>query len=71
VLTTLGNGQTTWTVATTTGTLVTNVIAETKILIDINYAIGIGYNGLSVGPVGIESGITVTVPSGSTWKILD
>lgn len=71
VLTTLGNGTTTWTVATTTGALITNQIAETKILIDVNYSIGLGYNGFSVGPVGIASGITVTVPSGSTWRVLE
>lgn len=71
VLTTLGNGQTAWAIATTTGVVTNGPIAETKILITFNYAIASGYNGLSVGPVGIESGVTVTIPSGSTWKVLD
>ena len=32
--------------------------------------IPVGQNGLSAGPVTVNSGITVTVSSGSTWKVV-
>ena len=35
-----------------------------------NYSITAGKNALSVGPITIASGVTVTVPSGQRWVIL-
>ena len=35
-----------------------------------NITIPTGQNGLSAGPVTVNSGVTVTVSSGSTWKIV-
>jgi hypothetical protein len=35
-----------------------------------NYTVTTTYNSLSVGPVTINSGITVTVNSGATWTIV-
>jgi hypothetical protein len=35
-----------------------------------SYTIPTGSNGLSAGPVSVNSGITVTIPSGSTWVIV-
>lgn len=35
-----------------------------------NYTITAGSNGMSVGPMTIDSGFTVTVPSGQRWVIL-
>jgi hypothetical protein len=35
-----------------------------------NYTIPTDYNAMSAGPVTVNSGITVTVPSGSTWTIV-
>lgn len=35
-----------------------------------NYTIASGYNALSAGPVTVNSGITVTVSSGSTWAVV-
>jgi hypothetical protein len=32
-----------------------------------NYTLPAGYNAISVGPVTVESGVTVTVTSGQTW----
>jgi len=29
-----------------------------------------GYNAMSAGPVTIESGVAVTIPSGSRWAIV-
>jgi hypothetical protein len=34
-----------------------------------NYSIPSGQNAMTGGPVSINTGITVTVPSGSTWTI--
>ena len=35
-----------------------------------NYAITAGNNSLSAGPITINAGITVTIPTGSTWLIV-
>lgn len=35
-----------------------------------NATIQTGQNGLSAGPITINSGVTVTVPSGSTWVVV-
>jgi hypothetical protein len=35
-----------------------------------NYTLTSGYNGLTVGPIQINSGITVTVPNDTVWVIL-
>ena len=40
---------------------VTNVAA--------NYTISSGYNAFSAGPITINDGITVTIPSGSVWSV--
>lgn len=38
--------------------------------VSTNYSIPSGSNGVSAGPVTISSGVTVTVPSGSTWVVV-
>jgi len=38
--------------------------------ITANYTITAGTNGMSVGPMTIASGVTVTIPSGQRWVIL-
>ena len=35
-----------------------------------NYTISTSKNAMSAGPIGIATGITVTIPSGSTWTIV-
>ena len=35
-----------------------------------NYTVDTGFNGLSAGPVTVNSGITVTVASGSAWTVV-
>lgn len=35
-----------------------------------NYTIGTGKNAMSAGPITIDSGVVVTVPSGSVWTIV-
>jgi hypothetical protein len=38
--------------------------------ISANYTIGAGNNAVSAGPITINSGVVVTVPSGSTWVVV-
>lgn len=45
-------------------------IKENVVTISSDYAINSGYNALSVGPITIADTVTVTVPSGSTWKVV-
>ena len=47
-----------------------SVIAETSQSISADYSLASGKNGVSVGPVAVASGVTVTVPSGATWRII-
>ena len=35
-----------------------------------DYTISTSRNAMSAGPVGVATGITVTIPSGSTWTIV-
>jgi len=43
---------------------------ENAAIIAANYTIGTGNNAISAGPITINSGVTVTVSSGSTWVVL-
>ena len=46
------------------------VIFENSLTISSNYTLTTSKNGLSVGPITINSGVSVTVPSGQRWVIL-
>lgn len=46
------------------------VFFENDQAVTANYTITSGKNAMSAGPITINSGITVTVPSGSTWVIV-
>ena len=35
-----------------------------------DYTLDANYNGMTAGPVTVDTGVTVTVPSGSTWVIV-
>jgi hypothetical protein len=43
---------------------------ENNQAVTANYTVGSGKNAMSAGPITINSGVTVTVPSGSTWVIV-
>lgn len=43
---------------------------ENSATISANYTIGTGNNALSAGRISVASGVTVTVPTGSTWAIV-
>lgn len=45
-------------------------VYENKQSITANYTMSTNYNGESVGPIQINSGVVVTIPSGSRWVIL-
>lgn len=47
-----------------------NGIMVNSATIASNYTIAVGDNGMSAGPVAINSGITVTVSSGSVWTVV-
>ena len=44
-------------------------IYENTQTITANYTMTTGTNGHSVGPITINSGIVVTIPSGSSWLV--
>jgi hypothetical protein len=46
------------------------VIYENNLTITANYTLTTNKNGLSVGPITINGGVTVTVPSGQRWLVL-
>jgi hypothetical protein len=35
-----------------------------------SYTIPTGYNAMSVGPISVSNGVTVTISSGQRWVIL-
>jgi hypothetical protein len=66
VLGTNGTGTLEWVTAAGGST----VIAETKQLIDQDYSLSVGFNGVSAGPVEVGATYTVTVPAGAVWVII-
>jgi hypothetical protein len=65
-LSTDGSGTLSWATASGGGS---GVIAENQQTISSNYTITSSYNGSSVGPVTINTGISVTVGSDQRWLI--
>jgi hypothetical protein len=59
-----------------TGTITSEILAAANGIVinsttvDTNYTIPNNYNASSAGPITIDSGVTVTVPSGSRWIVL-
>lgn len=43
---------------------------ENNATISANYTITTGNNGMSAGPISVASGVTVTVPTGSSWAVV-
>ena len=58
-----------WAVLDTDANSTSKGLYEHASTISANYAITSGNNALTAGPISINSGITVTIPSGSTWVI--
>jgi len=53
-----------------TGASAGGVIWENSLVISANYTLATSKNGFSVGPITINSGVAVTVPSGQRWVVL-
>lgn len=47
-----------------------DVFYENSKSVTVNYAITTGKNAMTAGPVDIQSGVTVEIPSGSVWTIV-
>lgn len=45
-------------------------VYENDINVTADYTITSGKNGMSAGPITVDSGVTVTVPTGSVWTIV-
>lgn len=52
------------------GNMSVDAFIENSVNIATSYTITTGRNALSAGPITINSGVTVTVPSGSTWTVV-
>jgi hypothetical protein len=65
VLGTDGAGTLNWIAAASGGP-----ILESKQVIDQDYTLSVGFNGISAGPVEVADTYTVTVPAGATWVIV-
>jgi hypothetical protein len=61
-------GDGTW--ATAGGNTTTFGMYENAAVISANYSIASGNNAISAGPITVNSGVTVTVPSGSVWTVV-
>jgi hypothetical protein len=48
----------------------TGCLYENAQTITANYTISTNYNALSAGPITINTGITVTIPTGSNWVVM-
>lgn len=46
------------------------VFFENDIIVTDNYTITTNKNALTAGPISVASGVTVTVPAGSTWTVV-
>ena len=52
------------------GASTNTVFFENDTAVAVNYQITTGKNAMSAGPIAINAGIAVTVPSGSSWTIV-
>ena len=52
------------------GASTNTVFFENDKAVEVNYQVTSGKNAMSAGPISINAGIAVTVPSGSSWTIV-
>ena len=52
------------------GASTNTVFFENDVAVAVNYQVTSGKNAMSAGPIAINAGIAVTVPSGSSWTIV-
>lgn len=46
------------------------VFVQNQRIVTTNYTLTAGFNAMSVGPITVNAGVTVTVPSGARWVVL-
>jgi hypothetical protein len=70
--TTYLSGANTWTepAGGATGAGGDKVFMENELVVTTNYELSANKSAVSVGPVTINTGISVTVPTGHTWVVL-
>jgi hypothetical protein len=66
----LTSNGTAWVSSALDSNITTKGLYENNATISANYTIATGNNAVSAGPITINSGIVVTVPSGSTWVVV-
>ena len=59
-----------WATLNTDGNTTTKGLYEMANTISADYTVGSGNNAMSAGPITINSGVSVTIPSGSRWAIV-
>lgn len=59
-----------WAALDTDANSTTKGLYEHANTISANYSITSGNNAMSVGPISVDSGVSVTIPSGSVWTIV-
>lgn len=59
-----------WATLNTDANTTTKGLYENNATISANYSITSGNNAMSAGPITIADGITVTIPSGSSWTVV-
>lgn len=57
-------------VATGSGSVANGTMYENNLVITSNYTLTTGKNAMSVGPITIDPGVSVTVPTDQRWVIL-
>ena len=67
-----GYNGTAWTPVggSATGGGADQIFVQNQQTVTTNYTITTNYNAMSTGPISINSGISVTIPSGSNWIVL-
>jgi len=67
----LTSDGTNWTsAAAPSSNITTKGLYENAKVISVNYSVTAGNNAMSAGPITVDSGVSVTVPSGSVWTVV-
>ena len=66
---TVASGAPSWAAASSSN-ITAQGLYENSNTISANYTIGTGNNAMSAGPITVATGVTVTVPTGSTWVVV-
>jgi hypothetical protein len=53
-----------------TGAIGNYIFFENDMTVTANYTLTANKNAMTAGPVTLNTGVTVTVPSGATWSIV-